>query len=245
MVYFLGKKHSRDVAYSKIVYKSFCEISRTTVLVYKFYTIMQDKLPIFVGLLAVCAFSAHLNNRCKHFKLPIFVGLLLAHFDLSLGGDYNRGMNDITKYNNNHFGEIKISQKDYIFAMEYVKDFNARRAATVTGRNADSGYNIRDKKEVQTVVELFVIEQAKRLGMSADDILTNYADIYRIAMQTGNLNAALKANDGLAKLKPIDAYASSRVDMVLSSDSEMIERIRAGRKRNNQESLPSDIVSFI
>lgn len=126
-------------------------------------------------------------------------------------------------------GLAGLSVKQSIFVQEYVKDFNARRAAEMSGYDPDYGYNLLEKQSIKTALEFCVTDAFNNMAIDAEWVLWELADNHRIARQHGNISASNTALKTLMQHVSIDAMAKQKMEMDLLGDKEMMERLRRGR----------------
>lgn len=126
------------------------------------------------------------------------------------------------------------------FIIEYSKDFDARRAAAVSGYSADSGYKLRDDEDIQAAISLIIQHRLDSSHITAEWVLMEAVDNHLIARQNGNISASNTALNLIAKHAAVDAYAAERVE--IAGDEAVKERLLRARKRLNPEPpLPSFI----
>lgn len=115
------------------------------------------------------------------------------------------------------------------FVIEYTKDFDPRRAAAASGFQPDTGYNIRDREDVQEAIDRILQQRLENSHLDADWALWEAVDNHRIARQMGNITASNTALGLIMKHAKIDAFAAEKVQM--SGDKEIMERLLRARKR--------------
>lgn len=137
---------------------------------------------------------------------------------------------------------VDISPKHLSFAIEYGKDFNARRAAVVTGYEADSGYSIAQREDVQHCVAMMVNSRLEASHIDAEWVLMEAVDNHLLARQDGNITASNTALGLIAKHTMVDALASDKLNLNVQGDREVMERLMRARKR--MQPPADDEVSF-
>jgi len=140
-----------------------------------------------------------------------------------------------------------INAKQVQFAIEYTKDFDARRAATAAGYSPDSGYDIRDKDTVKLAVDQILLHRLNDSTIDAQWVLMEAVDNHIIARQTGNLPASNAALNLIAKHTTVDAMASDKMNINVQGDAEVMARLIRGRSRSigaDTDDEPTDEVSF-
>lgn len=138
--------------------------------------------------------------------------------------------------------DIDISPKHLSFAIEYCKDFNARRAAVVTGYEADSGYGIAKREDVQECIAVIIGKRLEASHIDAEWVLMEAVDNHLLARQDGNISASNTALGLIAKHTMVDALASDKLNLNVQGDRLVMERLMRARKR--MKPPEEDDVSF-
>lgn len=131
------------------------------------------------------------------------------------------------------------------FVIEYSKDFDARRAAAVSGFAADTGYKLRDEPEIQAALEHILQYRLETSHVDAEWLLWELVDNHQLARAAGNISASNTALNTLAKHAMIDAFAAEKVE--IAGDEAIKERLLRARKRMQQsnQNKDDDEVSFM
>jgi phage terminase small subunit len=129
------------------------------------------------------------------------------------------------------------------FVIEYSKDFDARRAAAVSGYAADYGYKLRDDPEIQAALEHILTYRLETSHVDAEWLLWELVDNHQIARAAGNISASNTALNTLAKHAMIDAFAAEKVE--IAGDEAIKERLLRARKRMQKDNKDGDDVSFM
>ena len=116
-----------------------------------------------------------------------------------------------------------------MFAIEYVADFNPRRAAKVTGHDPDSGYSLSKRADVTEFVRLVKSRRFEAADITAEWLLLEAVDNHQLAREQGNVSASNTALNIIAKHTFVDAYAAEKVEV--TGESEVMDRLLRGRKR--------------
>lgn len=124
-----------------------------------------------------------------------------------------------------------LSAKHSVFVVEYVKDFNARRAAEYSGIDPDRAYDLLKRPDVTAALELCITSAFHDMGIDAESVMWELWDNHRIARYGGNISASNTALKTLMQHVNIDAMAKQRMEMEVVGDEEMAERLRKGRER--------------
>ena len=142
---------------------------------------------------------------------------------------------------------VDISPKHLSFAIEYSKDFNARRAAVVSGYEADTGYSLSQREDVQQCLAVMINNRLESSHIDAEWVLMEAVDNHLLARQDGNITASNTALGLIAKHTMVDALASDKLNLNVQGDKLVMERLMRARKRMKppaDESTDTDEVSF-
>lgn len=118
-----------------------------------------------------------------------------------------------------------------IFVTEYTKDFSARRAAEVLGHDPSWGYQLVKDEDVMRGIANVVAHRQEHSNIDAEWVLNEAVDNHRIARQHGNIPASNAALNIVAKHKSVDALASAQINVNVTLDEDIMNRIKEGRKR--------------
>lgn len=140
--------------------------------------------------------------------------------------------------------DIDISPKHFSFAIEYAKDFNARRAAIVTGYEADTGYSIAKREDVLQCVSVIVGHRLEASHIDAEWVLMEAVDNHLLARQNGNITASNTALGLIAKHTMVDALASDKLNLNVQGDRLVMERLMRARKRMKPSEDDTEEVNF-
>ena len=143
-----------------------------------------------------------------------------------------------------------------VFVTEYTKDFSARRAAEVLGYDPQWGYALLKDDDVKRAIANVVAYRQANSNIDAQWVLDEAVDNHRIARQHGNLAASNAALNLVSKHKSVDALASAQINVNVTLDEDIMNRIKQGRKRALQRdqvidvepltpAKPTEAVSFI
>ncbi len=135
-----------------------------------------------------------------------------------------------------------LSPKRANFVSEYCKDFNPRRAAKVTGYEADTGYQLRIDPDIAAAIDRVVLRRLDATDIDAEWVLMEAVDNAIIAKQSGNISASNTALNLVAKHVMVDAFAADKVLSV--SDKDIVERLQRARKRLQGINPDEEEVSF-
>ncbi len=124
-----------------------------------------------------------------------------------------------------------LSAQDATFIIEYVKDFSPRRAAECAGYAPDHGYELLKKEDIITRVRKIIEGRMTDINIDAEWLLHELVDNHRIARQHGNITASNTALGTLAKHVSVDALAKQKLEIDVTSDRELFDRLHRGRKR--------------
>ena len=143
------------------------------------------------------------------------------------------------------YGELLgLRPKDANFLIEYSKDFDARRAAVVSGYEPDTGYHILKRPEVSDALGRILQGRLESSHIDAEWALMEAVDNHQIARAQGNISASNTALRMVMQHRKVDAFAAEKLEV--ATDRDLLERIRRGRARNAgiDDEIPDDEVSF-
>jgi len=135
------------------------------------------------------------------------------------------------KFEVKDFIGIDIHAKHFNFAIEYSKDFNARRAAAVCGYAPESGYTLSEREDVQTVLSVIASKRLESSHIDAEWVLMEAVDNHLIARQSDNITASNTALNLIAKHTMVDALASDKLNLNVQGDKEIRDRLMRARHR--------------
>ena len=124
----------------------------------------------------------------------------------------------------------RLSPKRANFVIEYCKDFDPRRAATMSGYHADTGYVLAKEDEIASAIDDILATRLEASHIDAEWALMEAVDNHLLCRYQGNMSASNTALGLIFKHKMIDALAADKVEV--SSTSDIIERLQRGRARN-------------
>lgn len=133
-----------------------------------------------------------------------------------------------------------LSPKEANFVIEYVKDFDPRRAAEMSGYAADTGYMLVKKEKIAETIDHILQQRLEAANIDAEWVLMEAVDNHLIARQQGNISASNTALNMVAKHMFVDAFAAEKIEV--NSDKEVMDRLLRGRKRMNSE---NEDISFL
>ena len=136
-----------------------------------------------------------------------------------------------------------LKPKEINFVIEYCKDFSARRAAEASGYAADTGYNLKEMKNIENAINIVLASRLESSHIDAEWLLMEAVDNHKIARQRGNISASNTALGIIAKHKHVDAYAAEQI--IVNSDQDIMDRLQRGRKRMGESNTVEPVVSFL
>lgn len=139
-------------------------------------------------------------------------------------------MNIMARFKLNELG-VELSPKHFAFLIEYSKDWNARRAATASGFQADTGYQLAERDDVKDAIAVILEQRLESSHIDAEWLLMEAVDNHMIARQTDNIAASNTALGLIAKHTMVDALASDKLNMNVQGDQAIMERLMRGRQR--------------
>ena len=123
----------------------------------------------------------------------------------------------------------------WTFVGEYVKDFNARRAARVSGLDPDQSYSIRDSPLVAEAIQRVVEHKLASKDIDQRWVLMFAVDNAIIARQSGNISASNTALTIVAKHSAVDAFAAEKHE--ISDSAALVTRLQRARARMTKVSF--------
>lgn len=128
-----------------------------------------------------------------------------------------------------------------LFVIEYCKDNDARRAASVAGYPADEGYKLRDDPYIREAIQSVIVLQLKDKVLDPEWLLQELYHNHLLARQQGNITASNQTLNLIAKHAKVNAFAAEKVEMI--GDKEIMMRLTRERERNlariRKENSPS------
>ena len=121
------------------------------------------------------------------------------------------------------------------FVEEYVKDFNARRAARVSGLDPDQAYAVRDGPLVAETIQRVVEHKLASKDINKEWVLMFAVDNAIIARQSGNISASNTALTIVAKHTDVDAFAAEKHE--ISDSADLVTRLQRARARMTKVSF--------
>lgn len=130
-----------------------------------------------------------------------------------------------------------MKDKHLNFVIEYVKDFDARRAAEASGFSPDTAHHLREREDVQQAIEYILSRRLEASDITAEWVLMEAVDNVLIARQQGKISASNTALTIVAKHTMVDAFAAEKIK--IDGADEIVNRLKRARDRLNND------VSFI
>lgn len=124
---------------------------------------------------------------------------------------------------------VGLSPKEANFVIEYTKDFDARRAAKLSGYAPDTGYQLTQRDVIAGTIQRIVLSRAEDGRVDAEWVLMEAVDNHYLARQRDNLTASNAALTLIARHKLIDAFAADKIKV--STDADVVDRLDAARQR--------------
>lgn len=140
---------------------------------------------------------------------------------------------------------VALAPQHLAFVIEYSKDWDARRAATASGFDPDSGYNLKDREDVKKAIAVILSQRLESSHIDAEWVLMEAVDNHTIARQLGNITASNTALNLIAKHTMVDALASDKLNMNVQGDQAIMERLMRGRQRARDNDEDEPTVSFL
>ena len=126
---------------------------------------------------------------------------------------------------------LDISEVNFI--IEYLKDYDSRRAAERAGLRPDQGNELLAKDRVQHALARVAHTRLQSADIDAEWVKQELVDNHFLARQSGKLAASNTALGIIAKLATVDAFAAEKVLTV--TDQSVLERLQRARQRAQPE----------
>lgn len=147
---------------------------------------------------------------------------------------------------------VGLTPQEARFVTEYVKDYNARRAAKAAAYSPDHGYRLLEEPNIAAAIQHITMNALEAAHIDAQWVLMEAVDNHQIARQTGNISASNTALRMIMNHSQVDAVASNKVDVEVTTDTAVHERLARGRHRarlkaqeQEQHDTSTDGVSFL
>lgn len=118
------------------------------------------------------------------------------------------------------------------FVVEYIKDFDARRAAVMSGFDPDEGFALRGSKDIADALLIIMQMRLEAHMITPEWVLMEAVDNHRLARINNNLTASNAALNLIAKHAKVDAFAAEKVEV--ASDTAIRDRLVRARSREQQ-----------
>lgn len=164
---------------------------------------------------------------------------------------YNMPMSKLS--NNTLIGQLQrikpqMSDNTIIFIMEVATDGDAARAAQKLGMSAEDGWKLMGQKNVREGLNLIYRTRWGEVDVDEQWVLEKAVELYYLSQEKGNPSGMSKALSLVSKHKYVDAFAREKVDLVVQTDQEVINRLNKAKQRlakgkteDKQEEPPSFI----
>lgn len=120
-----------------------------------------------------------------------------------------------------------MDYQKYVFAKEYLKDYNGRRAAIVSALDPADADDILNDPYVASLVLESIESQMRAVNITKTWLLEELVSNHKIARHAGKITASNAALGLIGRHCDVDAFAADKVQ--LSGDKELIERLKKGR----------------
>lgn len=132
-----------------------------------------------------------------------------------------------------------LNPRQVTFITYYMLSGNSQLASEIAGYSPSYGYTLRNEEgPVRDAIDALMLQKLQQAEINGDWIARRLVENDDYARLTGKLSDSNKALDQLARLSHIDAYASSKMDVVAASDEDMVAKIREGRARASRAAEP-------
>ena len=122
-----------------------------------------------------------------------------------------------------------LSTSDFNFILEYVKDFNAIRAAVVCGMEPEFGYEVKKRPALIAAIEVILARRIESQDIDPDWVLMEAMENVYISRQKGQMAASNSALNIVAKHCNVDAYAADKIKIDTADD--VVQRLKRARDR--------------
>lgn len=137
---------------------------------------------------------------------------------------------------------LGLDIREVNFVIEYLKDYDSRRAAERAGFLADAGNAMLAKQNVKECLARVAQARLESANIDADWVKMELVDNHQLARQSGKLTASNTALGIIAKLATVDAFAAEKVMQV--NDQTIMERLQRARARVD-DTVPTELPSFL
>jgi len=120
---------------------------------------------------------------------------------------------------------------EVMFIIEYLKDYDSRRAAQRAGLQPDAGNALLAKDTVRHALAKVAKNRLDSADIDAEWVKMELVDNHFLARQADKLTASNTALATIAKLATVDAFAAEKVMSV--TDTAVLERLQRARHRAN------------
>lgn len=131
---------------------------------------------------------------------------------------------------------VDLDTQEFMFVVEYLKDFNQRRAAKAAGYRGIDANELLERPKIGTAIN-YILQQRLSINLiDTDWLIQELVDNHLLARQDGKISASTQALTVIGKLASVDAFAAEKVQVTNASD--VVERLQRARKR--QAPTPPD-----
>lgn len=127
----------------------------------------------------------------------------------------------------------ELNEKQALFVKEYLLDLNATQAAVRAGYSEHTaeqqGSRLLRNAHVRAAVDCVMAERSRRLGITAERVLSDIDRIANAAEETGDLAVALKGRELLGK------HLRMFVDKVEHSGGLTLEQLVLGSMKKGED----------
>lgn len=122
---------------------------------------------------------------------------------------------------------LGLDAKEINFVIEYMKDYDPRRAAERAGYHPDTGNGLLQKQAVIAAIHQVASHRLSAADIDAQWLMLELVDNHILARQAGKLTASNQALGTIARLAAVDAFAADKVLTV--SDEAVLSRLQRAR----------------
>lgn len=135
-----------------------------------------------------------------------------------------------------------------LFIIEYCKDVDIHRAASIANIPVEDAHALRNTKEVADIIQSVFVDRTIPKKIDKDLVLHDMYNAHLIALQNGKVSVSAQLLNTIGKHADVDAFAAEKVK--LDSDDAVIQRLMrrekaANMRKHNIQPSSSDSVSFL
>jgi len=138
-----------------------------------------------------------------------------------------------------------LTPKEVTFVIEYCKDFSPALAAERSGYSRSYGPHMLEKEHVVQAIETVLAKRMQLSHIDAEWVLSELVDNHVLSRQMGELGASNTALGMVMKHKHVDAIASAKSEVHMTTADDLNNKIQSGRVRAGLIPGDDDRPSFL